>query len=292
MFAVRISTYNLKNLFLCGEGPPKPQSEVRPLLRMFTQVDADLCMLQEVGSLASLQALNAGLVQPYPFAALLPGNSDRSIHLAVLSRMPVRLSSHREKVLLDVAGNALLEYATEPAAIAKQLTPLRFSRDLLRVDVAGLEAPLSLFGVHLKSRTNRPWRALAADVIRTAECAMLCRLIEQFQQAHPHTLVGLCGDFNDRLSSDALAPLAGLEMSDPLGQVLQQSGHNPSTYWPKRRMRIDHILLSREAAQRVVEGSPEIHANRMAQTASDHYPVSLVLNVAPSREDFSHNDRK
>jgi len=248
---------------------------------MLSQLDADVCLLQEVGSQASLETLNAQLPQPYPYAALLPGNSDRSIHVAVLSRLPVQLTSHRHTVLLDSRGRPLREFLSAADAEAHQPSVLRFCRDLLRVDVAGSDVPLSLYCVHLKSRTNQPWRMLAADDIRLAECAMLCRLIAAFRQQHPHALVVLCGDFNDRLSSDALAPLAALEFCDPLGELLQKTGRNPSTYWPKRRMRIDHILLCPRAAQRVVPDSPMIHANRMAQTASDHYPVSLVLNVAP-----------
>ncbi len=279
VFAVLIATYNLKNLFLAGEGPAKPNGELRPLVRMLDQLDADIVLLQEVGSLASLTLLNGRLARPYAYPGLVPGNSDRSIHLAVLSRHRVRLVSHHHCMLFDAQGSKLQDHETEAAARAGQLSPLRFCRDLLRVDVLGLELPLSIFAVHLKSRTNRDWRTLAADEIRAAECRRIGELMAEFRACHPHALMILCGDFNDRLSSDALAPLQRLAMQDPLGDLLQRNGRNPSTYWPKRRMRIDHILVCQHAAARVLADSARIHASRMAQTASDHYPVSLELQI-------------
>ena len=160
MLAVLIATYNLKNLFLNGEGVTKPVAEVRPLRRMLEQVNADVLLLQEVGSLASLRALNEGLPQAYAYADLVMGNSDRSIHLGVLSRYPVQLVSHRDAALLDEQGAPLHEFANEAAASRGVLTPLTFSRDLLRVDVLQYALPLSIFVVHLKSRTNRLWREI------------------------------------------------------------------------------------------------------------------------------------
>ena len=279
VFAVLIATYNLKNLFLAGEGPAKPNGELRPLVRMLDQLDADIVVLQEVGSWASLALLNERLAHPYAYPGLVPGNSDRSIHLAVLSRHRVRLVSHRSCVLLDDHGASLLDYASESAACAGRLAPLGFCRDLLRVDVLDLELPLSMFAVHLKSRTNRDWRVLAADEIRAAECRRIGELMADFRACNPRALMILCGDFNDRLNSEALMPLKKLAMHDPLGDLLHRSGRNPSTYWPKRRMRIDHILVCQQTAGRVLADSAMIHANRMAQTASDHYPVSLELAI-------------
>ena len=174
----------------------------------------------------------------------------------------------------------MLEYASEAAAAAGQAMPLKMCRDLLRVDVLGLPRPLSLFVVHLKSRTNRPWRRLAADQVRAAESRLVTQIVSAYRASEPAALLGLCGDFNDLVSSTALQPLQALGLCDPLGAALSRDGRNPSTYWPRRRMRIDHILLSPAAAALVVADSPCIHAHRMAQTASDHYPVSLRLDLA------------
>ena len=59
--AVRLATYNLKNLFLHDEGFEKPTHETRPLAKMIDQVAADLMVVQEAGSQRSLETLNARL---------------------------------------------------------------------------------------------------------------------------------------------------------------------------------------------------------------------------------------
>jgi len=71
---------------------------------------------------------------------------------------------------------------------------------------------------------------------------------------------------------------------DVIGAQLQarNTGIQPATYWPKRRSRIDLILLNEAARQCLVVDSPTIHRNQMARTASDHYAVSLQLRSASS----------
>ena len=282
-----ISTYNVRNLFLAGEGPAKPEKALRPLARMIDQVGADVMVLQEVGSQASLQRLNARLAQPYPVVESLPGNSNRSIHLGLLSRLQVSLSSHHDTVLTDAEGEPLHFFHDESQARLGQVSPLRFQRDLLLAEIEVLTGvSLALFCVHLKSRTNQSWQEQGADIMRAAECRAIRDIIGCYREQHPDARVLIIGDFNDRISSDALAPLQALGFADPLGDVLRKSGRNPSTYWPKRRMRIDHILVSPNTASLVVPGSPTIHVSNMARTASDHYPVSLALALdAPVAHD-------
>ena len=67
------------NLFLAGEGPTKPGKSLRPLARMIDQVAADVMLVQEVGSTASLQLLNQRLAKPYEYCAAVVGNSNRRI---------------------------------------------------------------------------------------------------------------------------------------------------------------------------------------------------------------------
>jgi endonuclease/exonuclease/phosphatase family metal-dependent hydrolase len=275
---LRIATYNLKNLFLDGEGPEKPNKEVRPLARMIDQVAADVLVVQEAGSATSLQRLNDRLARPYRHVEVLPGNSNRSIHLGVMSRLPVMLASHKDTVLRSVEGSMLDHFVDLSAAQASKATPLGFCRDLLRVGLrTETGAEVALFCVHLKSRTNQPWQKRSADEIRTAECRALHDVVLEHTRKHPEHIVCLLGDFNDRMVNDALAPVVALGFADPLGSRLKSTGRNPSTYWPRRRMRIDHILVSANGLPVVVDDSPQIHASHMARTASDHYPVSIDL---------------
>ncbi len=253
---------------MCGEGPDKPGKELRPLCRMVNLLDADLLALQEVGSAATLRAFNALLKEPYAHSGCLVGNNNRSIHLAVLSRVPVQLTSHRAQVLTDPAGEVLMH----------QGQPLRLQRDLLLVRTALPDrTPLALFVLHLKSRTSPGADLeLSADDIRAAEARAVAALVAAHQQRHADDLILLAGDFNDTVYSDALEPLR--HWWDPHGEQLRARGRNPSTYWPKRRARFDRILLCSRSAARLDAASPTIHSGHMARTASDHYPVSLELN--------------
>ena len=132
----------------------------------------------------------------------------------------------------------------------------------------------------LKSKTNRDWRLLAADVIRAAEARQVAARIAAYMRSHPGRPVILGGDFNDLRSSEVLRPLFELPLCDPMGDSLAASGRNPSTYWPKRRMRLDFLLLSEAARARLQPDSPTIHSSQRARRGSDHYPISLDLEFA------------
>jgi len=282
---VRIASYNVQNLL--GEAdatrvgtPVKTAQQRKALAGTIVELRADVLLLQEVGEGGVLEALNDSLPAPYPFTGVLPGNSPRGIHLAILSREPFELTSHRELELTGEDGRVLTEYESEEDAAAGCAAPVRFQRDLMLAELQldDLE-PLALFNVHLKSKTNRPWKRLAADVVRAAEVRQVAGTVRAYQSSHPGRGVILAGDFNDTRSSDVLAPLFALPLSDPMGEVLARTGRNPSTYWPKRRMRLDFLLLSTVVRAWLIEGGAQIHAGQRAQRASDHYPVSVDLDL-------------
>ena len=275
--SIRLCTYNVNNLFLKGEGALKPHAQTRALVRMLSVLDADVVCLQEVGSMASLLALNEGLDHPYPFSYLLEGNSNRSIHLATLSRVPCQVTSHRQIPLQDEAGHALKLAGSETQARAGQLQVAAMTRDLIRIDLEGLA--LSVFHVHLKSRLNQPWQVCDAATIRRAEVALVVDQVQRFQSRESQQGVVLAGDFNDRPSSDELAGLQALGFTDVHGELLARRGRNPSTYWPKRNSRFDRLLLNDVALARYAPDSVALHATQMARQASDHYPVTLDLNL-------------
>jgi endonuclease/exonuclease/phosphatase family metal-dependent hydrolase len=286
---LRIASYNVHNLFTEADARQqaragaKPAKALKALGATLDAVNADTVLLQEVASPEALALVNERLSMPYPFAAVVEGNSERGIHLAVLSREPFELTSHRHLTLADEAGLPLLEYASEAAAAADQPTPLQIQRDLLQIELdLADEGVLTLFNVHLKSKTNRSWRRLAADDVRAAEARQIAGLLGNYLHAYPERPVLLGGDFNDLRSSECLAPLFELPLADPLGELLAKTGGNPSTYWPKRRMRLDFLLLSPEAARRLVPNSPQIHSGQRAKRASDHYPVSVELLLPES----------
>ena len=281
---MRIASYNVRNLFNAREAgergiPPRSEADAGALAGTIAAVNADVLLLQEVGSVTALEEINDLLGAPYPFLDVPESNSNRGIHLAILSREPFELKSFGERTLTDTNGVVLEEYETEDDASADSAMPLKVQRDLMLAEVAvdGL-GTLAIFNVHLKSKTNRAWRRLAADVIRAAECRLLADVITRYLADHPARPVMLVGDFNDTRGSDALAPVFELPITDPLGDSLEGTNQNPSTYWPKRRMRLDFVLTSETARRLLVPGSEQIHRSQRARRASDHYPVSVELD--------------
>ncbi|MFV2089979.1 MAG: endonuclease/exonuclease/phosphatase family protein [Pseudomonadales bacterium] len=139
---------------------------------------------------------------------------------------------------------------------------------------------VAVFNVHLKSKTNRDWRLLAAELVRSAECRLIAAILSGYIRQHPERGVYLLGDFNDTRHSDALRPLFAVPLTDPVGDVVMRNGGNPSTYWPRRRMRIDFILASDRGERLLLADTGFIHRSQQAKRASDHFPVSVDLNPA------------
>lgn len=268
---LRIATYNVRNLFVAGDAgldrsEIKATVALKAVARVLDLMAADIVALQEVGSQAALTALNSLMREPYAFSQCVPGNSDRGIHLAYLARRPLTLTSLGQDALGDT-----------PA-----LRKLQLQRDLLRADLAAGDShqPLTLFAVHLKSKVAGPDLALSSDALRAHELAyVLARLATAERAAQPAVLLG---DFNDLPSSDALTALRQSSWVDALAhdQVLTEGkGRLPGSFWPRRRARIDRVLLNPAAAQRLVRGSTATHASTLAQRGSDHYPVSAELRL-------------
>jgi endonuclease/exonuclease/phosphatase family metal-dependent hydrolase len=281
---VRLATYNVKNLFREElSDRHKPDGEFSSLAGSINKLGADIVLLQEVGSQSALDELNARLKVPFNYAQVQLGNSDRDIHLAILSRHPFRLISHREQTLFNETGDDLLEYNSEADARSGAASVLKLQRDLMLAEVATDEfGVLTLFNVHLKSKTNRQWRLLAADVVRSAECRMIASRISKYIQQFPERPVFLAGDFNDTRNSEPLRPLFSIPLFDPVGEGLARTGSNPSTYWPRRRMRIDFILASTQGRRLLVPHGERIHNSQQAKRASDHFPVSVDLQLTAS----------
>ncbi len=276
----RVATYNLKNLFLDTgsailnakrRARPKRRVELRALARTIGRLDADLLAVQEVGDGAALTAVNELLGQPYPHLEVVPGNSDRGIHLGFLSRVPVSLTSHAELLLADAHGQPLADFATAADAEAGLETPLRLQRDLLRCDV--LDGALTVYNVHLKSPNQPRWRRLDAATVRAAEARLIAGVLAAPLAERERALL-LVGDFNEGSDGEALAPLRRAGLHDVAGKDAEQV----PTFWPACA-RIDHVFANTTALRRV-EGDLQVHASRRARRASDHFPVSVALRLS------------
>ncbi len=277
--ALRCCTYNVRNLFLepaaRANAPRKRAAAMRALARTLAAVDADVVLLQEVGSESALLALNARLPEPYPHHVRLPGNSDRGIALAALSRHPLTVTSYADRQLADPAGMPLADYMSEADARLDRRSPLRLQRDLMRCDLTAGATPLTLFNVHLKAAHNPPWRRTPAEQVRRAECQLVAQVIASLHLEDSSRRLLLAGDCNDTWDGQALAPLR------ELGLVNAARGTDAltPTYWPNRGAAIDHLLLHPGTAPLVLADSFRVHGGKDAQRGSDHYPVSLDLDL-------------
>ncbi len=282
---LRIATYNVQNLFsVADKQNGKPKVALKAVARTLDLMAADIVALQEVASHAALSELNALLRDPFAHTYSVQSNSQRGIHLAYLSRHPLLLHSHRELLLTDGAGTALMDYEDAAQAISAVPRPLRLQRDLLRADVTfrGKPKALTLFNVHLKSKAEQDWRLHSSDVIRTAEARAVAAKVADLARAEPQQPALLLGDFNDQLSSPTLDAIRELDWCDSLaydhGQ-LRRTGRLPGTYWSKRRLRIDYVLLNANAKRALVPASARVHASTLAQRGSDHYPASVDVSL-------------
>ena len=66
---------------------------------------------------------------------------------------------------------------------------------------------------------------------------------------------------------------------DPILAELVPNDTQLSTLWSKPRDRIDYLLLSERARKHYVKGSATVHREAGARKASDHYPVSVCLQL-------------
>lgn len=280
---ILLATYNVMNLFDSSNSEAaKPRREVQSLAYTIERMQPDVLALQEVGSEVALSELNDRFVDPFPHIGFMPGNSDRSIGLAFMSRIAFDMTSHASRVLTDEQGEELLEYRTRADNRAQTLSPLLFQRDFLLAQFP-LEAggSLALFNAHFKSRKKCSWHLNATDDIRLAEVRMASRIVQEFREQHPQMPIVVAGDFNEVCDHASVLPLAkGSDLSDPVHDELISKSRLTTTYWSKQRERIDYVLLCETARRAYIPGSAAIVDHAGARKASDHLPVMLRLRLA------------
>ncbi|MGO4439607.1 endonuclease/exonuclease/phosphatase family protein [Rhizobium sp. RAF56] len=173
--------------------------------------DADIICLQEVDSLAALDAFEYGYLyrmvgSGYRQKFLLEGNDGRGIDVAVMLREETRDGQRIE--VRDVKSHVLVTYrdfglfTDELASLGHHVDDKVFKRDCLQVDLLIGDVPMMLYVVHLKSmggaREGMDGRH-ATMPVRRAEALAVRRIIEDhFGAAHAGTKnFAICGDMND-----------------------------------------------------------------------------------------------
>ncbi len=267
-----VATYNLHNYVGKGvEGRPAKSAAARGRVSaMIARVRPDVLALQEMGTTNLLQGLRADLNASgldYPHWIWVKG-ADPDIHLAVLSRFPLKAARAHDQVPYLLDGRRLL-VSRGFAEVEVQVHPgYRFT----------------LFNAHLKSK--RPVLHADQSEIRLAEAKALRELVQgRIANAAENLLV--VGDLNDNQDAPPLKVLVGRGRSDlrdlrPLERIdgAISSGAAWTYHYRKEDTysRFDYILanagMAREhlAAHSYVAGSPE------AMEASDHRPVVAAFS--------------
>ncbi|MBB3308936.1 putative extracellular nuclease [Rhizobium sp. BK196] len=172
--------------------------------------DADILCLQEIDSMAALQAFEYGYLyrmvgNGYRQKYLVEGNDSRGIDVAVLMREETRDGQKIE--LKDIKSHAMVTYRDfalfdEEIGKTNRLDDKIFKRDCLELDLRIGGVPLTLYVVHFKSMGN-PRDGLdgrqSTLPIRRAEARAVRRIIEnRFGAGHTAKKnFVICGDMND-----------------------------------------------------------------------------------------------
>ena len=252
---------------------------------------ADIWCLQEVDSLASLQAFFANYVHrlsDHRFAhfAVMDGNDRRGIEVAFAARRDlvaperVKVTSHAQATYgdLDVHDRTLADAGIKPA-------DRLFNRDCLMVQMSWAGRDLTLFLCHLKSMNNGSDDGRTATLpVRRAEALGVTRIIKRHfgpDWRDAHWIVA--GDLNG--FREGLGPLGAVQDEGPSGiePLLDSFAIDPLQTLPRherwthfrrwwseadgimreQHMQLDHVLLSPALA--AANPSPRIDIVRRGQ---------------------------
>lgn len=156
------------------------------------EANADLWMLQEVDTLATMQAFFANYVHRvtehrYGHFALVEGNDRRGIDVAfaarrdLLSEDDVRTKSHKDMRFGDAGVFDAGAFDADLAAMGIRAEDKVFQRDCLAVELRFRDRSLTLFGCHFKSMNNgRDDGRQATLPLRRAEARAVVKIVKDW----------------------------------------------------------------------------------------------------------------
>jgi len=312
---LRIATYNTLNLYIhrgsykylegsrnlrqVSQAHDKPLPHVKNMAAAMNEIDADIWVLQEVETAASLAFFNRSLLQDKYHIYILPGNDSRNIQIAFLVKKTipwkVKFISHKDQTWRDPTkdGNEV---------------PV-FNRDfplLLFYDEKTGDTKLAVFGAHIKSMKFRPGDEESV-LWRTAEAKAAVKVIRGYQKYFENKVpMIVAGDFNGEVYQDnvyrpflELAHLQdAFELLDKPPPYAERISH---TYHPSkgevRKRQMDYILLSEHFKNNVKqakvyrykdEDGSELpipdRKNERRENPSDHFPYYMDIEMDFSQQ--------
>ncbi len=289
---VVIGSYNVENLFTKKDITPgsqtRPKSELSQaaLAENLRQADADIVALQEVSSKETLDSFmkSQNLSSLYPYVAHVPGNSDRGINVAIISKYPFEtIVTHKDEAfpLADGSGET------------------KFSRDFLRadVDVDGVPgADVTVYTTHSKSRRPAAPGEPSANVQRLSEAQAMREIAEKEMKPYPGRLFVLTGDMND--NTDDASVQAILQPKNGGESWLDSLDHLPAgqrNTWPSSQKRggkhgpeqFDHIIYPNSLDGQMKESeiqrfgkSADGRIDNVSSLASDHLMITAEFEIS------------
>lgn len=259
---LRIATWNIEWLARrSGEGPvPRRAADYRRLAAVAARLDADVIALQEIDGPEAARRV----FDPKRYDFFFTGDEGNRQRPGFAVRRGLRVTRHA-----DVTGLAVETGARRGADITLHLEG----------------GDLRLLAVHLKSGcAGGPLDGPAAP------CRTLRRQGEALERwvdarAREGVAFGVLGDFNRRFEPPDRFWI-DLDDGEPAEADLVDlgSGRRPACWRGRYRRFVDHVVLSRVAAARVVAGSflapdylPE--ERRFEATLSDHCPLVFELEA-------------
>jgi len=269
-----IATYNVENYVSTNrmtqmgyrKDYPKPEAAKQALRDVIKRLQAEVLVMQEMGSLPYLEELQRDLVTQgvnYPYAVLMQGQ-DENRHVAVLSRRPfVHVAQHAGLVFKYQGGYEAVK------------------RGLLEVVLDTPIGPLTLWALHLKSRYTDEETDAQSALRRASESMAVREFILKQTTSAEETLFVILGDFNDTKASAPLRYLTrkGKNHFARLLPAADANGDHWTYHYRKEDTysRVDHILVSTPLWHAVKDGRATIFDGDDVRTASDHRPVMVTF---------------
>ncbi len=279
---VRVATYNVENYVLAATDSrgAKTEASKAKVAAVLHAAHADIVALQELGGPAALEDIRTrtrALGLDYPHFAWVQG-FDTNIQVGLLSRFPISAQRPHTNDTYLLGGRRF-----------------RVSRGILEAEIRiPPEYPLTVFTTHLKSRRT----VAEADEaeMRLAEARILREKIDARLRLSPGANIVVLGDFNDTKDTPPIRTLIG-RGRDALVDTRPSedngdTGFTPNPRWEPRTVtwthyygkedsysRIDYLLLHPNAAREWIAAESRLVVVPDWGLASDHRPVSLLLEA-------------
>jgi len=248
---------------------PKPEKEVRALVRVIKGLKPDILGVGEIGDrkmLADFQSRlrEAGL--DFPHLEWVKGSEGNERHLALLSKFPIVARASKSDVPVELDG---LRH--------------RMGRGILDATVQITPSyQLRLVGLHLKSK--RPVPMYDQQKFRAKEALIVRSHLDKILAASPDMNLLVFGDLNDTKNEFPIREILG-----PLGApaslrdifLRDRYGLTWTHFWSNADVysRIDYLMASKGLWPEIQTGRSGIGATRDTLEASDHRPIYTTITA-------------